>query len=565
MKRQRRLYEQAALVAVRETRQIGLYWTRRGRKSTTLGSIAFDEMSKEHGRTVIAASASLLTGKELTSVTLSAVEQAMIVLNEAAAQRAVFETGAADHKLNFVVADSAKDKPLKGLTAEDFADLYQSSRMELRLYFDNTHFSRQLVIAPNPATARGWRGLVLRDECGFTAANLENELRVATDPMMRDTPDLKIVYASNLSSDDRHPWFETTMPREITAGTEEEQFPAQAAGHFYRGQNGMLIHRVALKDAYAAGHALFDDAGQPMTYDQCRVFPQFRMGWDESYALNHKPGGAAAIDLVALLTAQRRGLGHCAFILIDEDIQFPHEYSLAKDHPEFRRALQLLSELLTDGPVGIGFDVASTTNESSNPSSITVMEKVGGDDVQRLVLVFKQRKRKIMSGRLAEIVKCVRARPAGGPARRLCIDSSNEMLAAEETKDDLSHLIPVELVRGNNNVEPRPPGYTDEINYKTYQGDLYCASINDGRAVLPHDHYLKSDHRLLRKDQGRYLCDVGEGGQHGDTIDSGKQARWALISASGAFNAETIAGLRSGGNSQQPVVARPRFTPGRLA
>lgn len=533
MKRQRRLYEQTALVAVRDTRQIALYWTRRGRKSTTLGSIAFDQMSKGPDNTVIAASASLLTGKELTSVTLSAAEQAMIVLNEAAAQRAVFENGAAEHALSFVVADSAKDKPLKGLTPENFADLYQSSRMELRLYFDNTKFSRQLVIAPNPATARGWRGMVLRDECGFTAANLENELRVATDPMMRDTPDLKIVYASNLSSDDRHPWFETTMPRDITAGNEEEQFPANPAGHFYRGTNGMLIHRVALKDAYAAGHQLFDDSGAPMTYDQCRVFPQFRMGWDQSYALNHKPGGGAAIDLVALLTAQRRGLGQCAFILIDEDVTFPDEYSLAKDHPEFRRALQLLAALLTDGPVGIGFDVASTTNESSNPSSITVTEKVAGDYVARLVVAFKQRKRKIMSGRLAEIVKCVRARAAGGPARRLCIDSSNEKLAAEETKDDLVRLVPVELVSGNNNVEPRPAGYTDDLNYKTYQGDLYCAVINDGRALLPHDHYVKTDHRLLRKDQGRYVCEVGEGGQHGDTIDSGKQSLWALISAGG--------------------------------
>ena len=43
MKRVRRLYENTALVAVRKTRQLALFWTRRGRKSTTLGNISFDE------------------------------------------------------------------------------------------------------------------------------------------------------------------------------------------------------------------------------------------------------------------------------------------------------------------------------------------------------------------------------------------------------------------------------------------------------------------------------------------------------------------------------------------
>lgn len=254
MKRERRKYEQVALVATRSVRQLCLYWARRCRKSTTLGSIGFDEMSQGPGRMVIAASASLLLGKELVGVTLSAAEQAMIVANEAAAVRDVFESGAGEKKLDFKVADSAKDKVLTGLTPEDFSELYQSSRMELRLYFDRTAFSRLQVIAPNPATARSWRATVLRDEAGYTPANFETELRNATDPMMRDTPDLKIIYASNLSSNDRHPYFETTMPREITAPTEDEEFPANPSGHLYIGQHGILVHRVALKDAYAAGH-----------------------------------------------------------------------------------------------------------------------------------------------------------------------------------------------------------------------------------------------------------------------------------------------------------------------
>lgn len=550
MKRVRRPYQNVALVATREVRQIALYWARRCRKSTTLGDIAFDEISKAHGRMVIAASASLLLGKELVGVTLSAAEQAMIVANEAAAVRTVFETGAAEQSLDFKVADSNKDKVLSGLTPEDFAELYQSSRMELRLYFDKTHFSRVQVIAPNPATARSWRATVLRDEAGFTNPNFENELRIATDPMMRDTPDLKIIYASNLSGNDRHPYFEMTMPREITAPTEDEQFPANPEGHLYIGQQGILVHRVALKDAYAAEHALFDDHGQKMTYAECQKFPQFKSGWDETYALNHKSGGAAAIDIVALLSAQRRGVGKCNFAYVENE-------------GEFRQALSLLAAMLTNGPVGIGFDTASTTAEKSNPSSITVTENVGGERFQRAVIVFKSNKRVVMSDYLERIVATVRARPQGGPARRLCIDASNERLAAVETRDDLVKFIPVELILGGASVEPLPTGYQQPINYKTLLGDLYCAAVNDGRTVLPPADYIKADHRLPIKDSGRYQCAVDSDGRHGDTFDSGKLAEYALSSNSGgAITAATLAKIKTGparGNKFR------RFIPRRLA
>jgi len=550
MKRERRQYQNVALVAVREVRQIALYWARRCRKSTTLGDIAFDELSKEPGRMVIAASASLLLGKELVGVTLSAAEQAMIVAGEAEAMRQVFEAGAATQNLDLQVANRNTGKIVKGWTPEDLTEMYGTSSMEFRLFFDRTRYSRLQVIAPNPATARSWRATVLRDEAGFTSPNFETELRNATDPMMRDTSDLKIIYASNLSSNDRHPYFETTMPREITAETEDEQFPANPGGHLYIGQHGILVHRVALKDAYAAGHKLYDDVGQPMSYEQCRVFPQFKSGWDGTYALNHKSGGAAAIDLVALISAQRRGVGQCNFIYVETEA-------------DFIRALQLLRAVLTDGPVGIGFDVASTTSEMSNPSSITVTENVGGERFQRLVVVFKSKKRQVMSDRLQAIVAVIRERPAGGPARRLCIDASNERLAAEETKDDLSAFIPVELILGNATVDPRPSGYENEINYKTYQGDLYCAAVNEGRTALPPDKYVKDDQRLPMKDQGRYVCPVDADGRHGDTFDSGKQAEYALISnAAGAITEETLKMMKFGTRS---TTRMGTFTPRRLA
>src|SRR5205814_1429434 len=101
------------------------------------------------------------------------------------------------------------------------------------------------------------------------------------------------------------------------------QFPATAGGHLYRSQTDLLVHRVALKDMYAAGHLLYDNDGQAMTYAQCLRFPTFRSSLDISYRLLHKPGGTSVIDLGALTVAQRRGVERqCGFFYIETDSDF---------------------------------------------------------------------------------------------------------------------------------------------------------------------------------------------------------------------------------------------------
>lgn len=505
----RRLYEQTALVAVRETRAIVLFWARRCRKSTTLGSIAYDEMSREPGRSVIAASASLLLGTELVGMTLTASEQAAIVTGEAAAMRGGFVRDAEAAKLNVECANMETGKVYAQLSAQDFAELYKSSKLEMRLYHDHTVYSRLKIIAPNPATARGWAGTVLRDEAGYTPAGLENDLRVATKPIIDTDPTFKIIYASNLCPDDRHPFFEMTLPNSDTP------LPVNPAGNFYRSQTGALVHRVALADAYAAGHVLYDDKGKALTYAEFCALPGNKLGLKISYELEHESGGSAAIDLLALLTAQRRGATQCAFVFVSNEA-------------EFSRALRMLSDLLTDGEVGIGFDVATTTKTLSNPSSVTVTERKGIERIQRLVVVWKERKAIVARDRVRRIVETVRARPRGGPARRLAIDASNERYFADETAGELSSVLPVELVI--NSVSIQPPGYEEKINYKTFLGDLYCAAVNENKTTMPSDNYIKVDHQLAVKNAGRYECEPDQDGRHGDTFDSGKLAEYALRS-----------------------------------
>jgi hypothetical protein len=233
-------------------------------------------------------------------MTVTATEQAMRVRREAEAMRNVYLEKATEKNLDFKCADQETGKIYKGVTEENFADFYQSKKLEMRLYFDRTNYSRELIIAPNPATARGWGGTVFRDEAGFTHPNLEVELQMAVNPIFRDDPTFKMIYASNLPRNDKHPFFEMTLP------PPDATFAPKAEGHFYRGQNKMLIHRVALADAYAAGHVLYDNKGKAMTLEQFRSEPANKIELPHSYDLLHQMGGNAAIDLRALLTAQIR-------------------------------------------------------------------------------------------------------------------------------------------------------------------------------------------------------------------------------------------------------------------
>lgn len=506
----RRRYQVRALATVRNVRSTVLFWARQCRKSTTLGDIAFDQMSGAPGRNVIAASASLLMGTELVSKAISTTEQAALVTREAAAMQAAMSSGAGESGLQFVVANAETGKVYAHMSDDDFRDLYRTSRMEMRLYHTRTTYSRLLVIAPNPATARGWSGCVVRDEAGFTHANLERDLQIAVKPIIDTDPTFKLIYASNLPKDDRHPFFEMTLPE---PGVE---FPANPEGHFYRGQNGILVHRVSLADAYAAGHVLYDSReGQPLTYAAFCADPANRLGLDESYRLIHRFGGAAAIELMAITTAMNRGHGQGWFAMVE-------------DEAEFQAALINLRAALGAGPVGIGIDVATTTRETSNPTAVTVTERVGVEFVQRLTMIWKERDPRVARDRFRRILRAVADRPAGGRARRACIDASNEKYFARETADELASLVPWELVEASTAVQPVPAGYDRPPNHKTYLGDLYSAAINDNRYSIPSSLYLKDDHRRPTKSGGTYTCEVGPDGEHGDTFDSGKLAHWAI-------------------------------------
>jgi hypothetical protein len=523
------------MVAARQTRIMYLFWTRRGRKSTTLGSMAFDAMSSAPGQSVIAASASLLVGSELVSMTLSATEQAIKIQQEAAALKMALENSAQGSDVNLVAANSETGKSYRSLTDDDYADLYKSKRLEFRLYFDKTRYSRLLVIAPNPATARGWGGWVFRDEQQFTHPELERELQLATDPIIDTDPTFRLIYASNLCGDDRHPGYEMTLPKDVTTFTPDPK------GHFYISQTGILVHRVDLADAYAAGHTLFDKkTGEPMPLEKALagMSPNARK-WN--YMLVHEAGGTAAVDALALHSAQQRGVGKCAAIYCETD-------------RDFLRACTWLAEHLQPGQqTGMGFDVATTSGGKSNPSSVTITQRAGLEYVSPLNVLWKTRDPKLARERLTFLLRTCKDSKA--PVRRLAIDASSERYFAEETRQELAGIVPVELVINGSTVDPLPAGYEGAVNYKTYLGDLYVAQINDNRCILPPEPYFKKDHRSVVKDRGSYDCEVDADGGHGDTFDSGKLSFYALDS-----NAACAVSKRKwggGGDLNHPEVHAP--------
>jgi hypothetical protein len=252
-----------------------------------------------------------------------------------------------------------------------------------------------------------------------------------------------------------------------------------------------------------------------MSYEEFCAEPANKSQLPFNYTLRHETGGSAAIDLVALLTAQQRGARTCAFAYIDDEV-------------DFRRAMHLLRAGLGDGEIGVGFDPATTTKETSNPSAVTITEKSGTHRAQKLVLCWKEKKAAVVIDRLRTIFATIAEREKGGRARRFCIAATNERYFADLTADALRELVPTELVIESESI--RPAGYEEAVNVKTYLGDIYSAAVNDNVYDLPPGEYFKKDQRLTVKNAGRYECAPEGDGAHGDTFVSGGLAEYALIS-----------------------------------
>ncbi|MHC1762912.1 MAG: hypothetical protein AB9869_01215 [Verrucomicrobiia bacterium] len=489
-------------------RVCGLLARRQYGKTTTAARIALKKMMKRAGHSVVFGSVKLDLGREIVRKEAEALQKAFTLLADQAA--------AAATKLD--VVDDQKGRSVAGINLDDWSDLYEHSRLEFRLYHSQSIYSRTKVVALTPA-AVGETGNLILDEVG-RVPNFRAVLE-AVMPIISSNPEFRCIYTTTPPPDDSHPSFELLAP---PIGTE---LPVNPKGNWYRSELGVWVLRITAWDAAADGIPLYDDdTGAPITPEESRRRAPDKDAWDRNYGCKFVLGGTSACGLQQIDTAQRRGVGHCQLFQIGNDL-------------EFDQALRWLVDHLGTGRVGLGWDLATTTKETSNPSAFGVFEERGVELILRAVFLWKVADPDVAIERARRIAQTIRARPQGGPARRLCIDATNERYFAQSVRKELAADLPVELVIGSETIQL--PGQEESITMKQYLGGLLVAELDDNHLWLPPERYLREDWRLVKKEKGQFVCEPDADGRHGDTFDGAKLGRHALKSTGGgAFTTETL-------------------------
>lgn len=500
---------------VEQHRVAGLLARRQYGKTTIASRIALKKMMKLPGHTVVFGSVKLDLGREIVRKEAEAMQRAFRVLTE----------GSKENEGMLRLADIERGKEIATsqaqiakFNADDFADLYEHSRLEFRLYHSKTVYSRTKVVALNAASV-GETGDLILDEVG-RVRNFRDVVE-AVMPIIASNPEFRCIYTTTPPPDDSHYSFELLAP---PIGADLAVNPA---GNWYRSELGVWVLRITAWDAAADGVPLYDDdTGAALTPEESRSKSHDKDAWDRNYGCRFVLGGTAACGLLQLDTAQRRGVGECAVYQVNSDL-------------EFSGAVRRTRETLKAGArIGLGWDLATTTSETSNPSSLTVLEQLGNDFVARAVIVWKVADPDVALERCRRFVE--ETRP-----RRLCIDATNERYFAQTVRKELGALVPVELVIGSETIDV--PGAPAPMTMKQYLGGKLVGELDDNHLTLPPERYLREDWRLVRKERGQFVCEPDGSGRHGDTFDSTKLALWALQSSSGALT--SMAGIAIGGNA----------------
>lgn len=190
-------------------------------------------------------------------------------------------------------------------------------------------------------------------------------------------------------------------------------------------------------------------------------------------------------------------------------------------------------DCLSTGPVGVGMDIATTDGPTSNPASITVTQDTGGKLLERLIVSWKTRDEAVAAAMLKLVFTQLCSMP-GIVIKGCSIDASNETFFAQRLVKDCRALLSrlgksckFHLIKGGENLTFQ--GQT--LRAKEMLGNLYVNAHTDGILGTPEAPFVKEDRRLVQKSKGLFVTLTGKGGKHGDTFDSGKHARWALLSS----------------------------------
>jgi hypothetical protein len=294
-----RLYQDEAFRVI--LRRLFFLWARQQGKSYELARQSFNRMMKIPGRLVTFISASVVLGSEL-------------LRKDAVLWHIVIEKMRAAAKANSKqLSTTADDDKGELLDIDALCDLFEHSKLEVKLHHDNTTVSRTRVIAPNPDTAVGWTSDIFGDEIGRWP-NCQEVLE-AIVPFIRSNPDLIVRLATTPPPDDKHYTFELFAPPPNLV------FPVNPKGNFYRSASGIMVHRVDIDDGVAAGVPVYHpDTGNIISPDEDRALSFDKSAWDRNNRLKFLQGGAAAVSLSSITRAMTLGAGQCLGVNVSEEV-----------------------------------------------------------------------------------------------------------------------------------------------------------------------------------------------------------------------------------------------------
>lgn len=462
-------------------------WRRQAGKTTTMANLALRRMMESTWRLVTYASASIAVGGEM-------------LIREAQVWREALD------KWRRLVQDRGQQLTTNAddCDFDAFCDLFEHSKVEARLHHSRSAFSRTRLIAPNPATARGYSGFVMMDEIGFIQQF--KALWEAMEPIASRQPDFRVVMATTPPDDDAHYSYELAVPPE-----DADFSTPDPNGHWYDSAANVRVHRVDVYDAACAGVKMYDlKTRQPITPAESRKSALDRDAWDRNYALLFKSGGSAALSLLAVHTAMVRGK--------DQGIAAEDDFPL-----DWR-------DRLGTGPIAIGLDPATTEKQKSNPSGLAISEQVGTEYIVRLALRFKSGQREKTKAMVREALDLGKGRRP----RRLVIDATNERFFAQELRSEFAGICPVELLVSSEKTNYRG----EDMTFKAYLGNLLVNLFEDNLISVPQSRWLKDDLRLVVRDRGSFTTQVDSAGNHGDLFDGIKNSIHGLIAMGGPAHAQ---------------------------
>lgn len=495
-------------------------------KTTTFAGISLKQMMKHPGRLVTFASASINVGKELI------YKEAAVLADAMQAMKAEAEAA----KMQLGLADSG-GKEYKDIDLDGIADLFERSRLEMRLHHTRTMVSRTQIIAPNPATARGFSGDVLIDEIGFIKDFAE--VFEAMEPIASRDPSFRVLMASTPPPDEAHLCYKIGMPP-IPGMT----FEPCADGHWYESAAGVLCLRVDVFDAEAAGVKLYDlKTREPIPALTHRSRALDKDAWDRNYALKRIPGGLVAMPSTAIDAAQEKGAEDCLAYDLGTIEGGQEEATLA-------RIVGAVQNVAEGGEWGVGYDIATTTNKKSNPSSITLTRSKGAERAARLIVRWKSANPEFSKS--VVLRSCETLKHGGGQIRAVAIDGSNERYFADIVRTALQELgfTVIIVVSGETVENPDNPKASMRLKEKT--GNLLVNTATDRLLALPPDKWVKDDFLLAKKEKGLFVTELDAAGNHGDTFDSTKLSLWALASGGAVEAWDMVRGDVVGGSGRDP-------------